>query len=159
MSEERIVTEDQIKKVEAEIRASQAAELSKLSEVKAKEIEDKIRKEMAEKAEKEAQLKRLAELEESNKRLKEESEARIKVATEAFEKRIQELEAVKKGVVNTANPFNQAPSSTSQSPELYKGVRVDEEAVKASEELSQDVFVKHHGLPEWFGKPDPQRRY
>ena len=149
MSEEKVVTDEQIKKVEAEIASKQAAELSRLSEAKAKEIEDRVRREMMEKADKEAQVKRLNDLEEANKKLKEESEARLKVATETFEKRLQELEAVKKGVVNTDNPFKNA--TPSQSEELYKGVKMDSTSLAEIEEMSRRAFVKTHGLPEWFG--------
>ncbi len=104
-SDNKLVSDEQINKVEAEIKAAQAEELKKVGEDQAKIIEDKVRKEYEVKAEKEALEKKIADQEEAIKKAQVDTDAKIKAQEDAFEKRIAELEATKKGVATNDNPF------------------------------------------------------
>lgn len=142
---DKVIPKEELDKIESMVAAKQAEELSKLSESKAKEIEEKVRREMTDKAEKENQNKRIQELEEQNKKTQVEMEAKIKAEREAFDKRLQELENVKKGIVNTENPFS------NNAPNLRNGIDVDKLDMKRVEEDSRKAFVEHFRLPSDFG--------
>lgn len=145
MSEEKVISQEDLSKIEAEIKNKQAEELKKLSDAKAVEIEEKVRKEMSEKQEKELQSKRLSELELQNKKLHEDMETRLKQEREAFESRIRELEATRKAVSDVKSPFQESPT-------LKNGIDVNKLDLVEVEKQSKEAFKRHFGLPHHWGE-------
>lgn len=146
MSEEKVISQEQLDQIEAEIKAKQAEELKKISDAKAVEIEEKVRKELTEKQEREAQLKRLSDLEVQNQNIRKEMEEKLKAERESFEKRLQELEATRKGIADVKSPF-QEPSGN-----IKKGIDVDKLDLARVEAESKEAFKRHFGLPGHWGE-------
>lgn len=144
MEENKVISDEEIKKVEEQVAAKQAEELKKLSEQKAVEIETKVRKEIKETQEKEQVVSKLAQLEEANKKLQSEMESKLKAEREAFETKIAELEAKRKGVSANESPFKDASN-------LRNGIDVDKLDMKRIEEESREAFKRYHGLPSNWG--------
>jgi membrane protein involved in colicin uptake len=148
MSEEqKVVSEEEIKRVDEQVAAKQAEELKKLSEEKAKEIETKVRKEISETQEKEKIRTQLTALEEQNKKLQVEMEAKLKAERESFEARLAELEAKRKGISTNDSPFKSTAN-------LRNGIDVDKLDMKRVEEESREAFKRYHKLPDYWGIKD-----
>lgn len=157
MSDEKDIkiSEEELQKIEVEVKNRQAEELKKNSEAQASEIETKVRAELTEKAEKEALQKKITELEETQAKTiedlgkeKEEALAKAKADREAFEKRLQELEATKKGLAKNESPFNQEENKNLKT--LPDGTQVDVSKLdmKEIEKQSRDAFMERHGIPK-----------
>jgi len=147
------VSEEELAKIEAEVKTRQAEELQKTSEAQAKDIETKVRAELSEKAEKEALLKEIADMKESQAKTiedmakeREEALATAKADREAFEKRLEEIEATPKGLAKNDSPFNQ---SNNENIKVIDGKEIDISKLdmKEIEKKSQEAFMKHHGIP------------
>jgi len=151
MEANKNISDEEIRKIELEIANKQAAELSKISEVKAKEVEDKVRKEMEAKMESERLRAELVKQSDTIKKLQESQEAQIKAQQEAFEKRLQELEGQKKGIVKNESPFNS--QSSNPNVKVIDGIQVDVTKLDhdAVQEQSRQEWMKHVGIkdPRW----------
>lgn len=142
MEENKVISDEEIKKVEEQVAAKQAEELKKLSEAKAVEIENKVRKEIKDTQEKEQVISKLAQLEEANRKLQSDMESRLKAERDAFEAKIAELEAKRKGIADNDSPFKDA--------NIRNGIDVDKLDLKRVEEESREAFKRYHGLPgDW----------
>ncbi|RLI53853.1 MAG: hypothetical protein DRP09_14655 [Candidatus Thorarchaeota archaeon] len=153
MAEEIKVSEEELAKIEAEVKSRQAEELQKQSETQAKEIENKVRTELTDKAEKEALQKEIIDMKESQAKTledmgKEREEALIKAKAdrEAFEKRLQELEATRKGLSKNDSPFNQ---TNNENIKVVDGKEIDVSKLdmKEIEKESGKAFMEYHNVP------------
>jgi membrane protein involved in colicin uptake len=135
MEENKLISDEEIRKVEEQVASKQAEELKKLSEAKAVEIETKVRKEIKDTQEKEHVTSKLVQLEEANKKLQSEMESRLKAEREAFEARIADLEAKRKGVSINDSPFKDASN-------LRNGIDVDKLDLKRIEEESREAELQ-----------------
>ena len=159
MSEEtKAVNQSDIDAVEAEVAKKQAAEMKKLSEEKAKEIEGKVRGEFEAKDKAKQLDDRLAKIEEENKKLREDSDAKVKeqeikmkTQEEAFKKQLEEALAVKKGAVTNKSPFNDE-NENSENIKVVDGREIDVSKLDYDEieKLSAEEFRRYHGLPGAF---------
>ena len=156
------INQEDIAVIEAAIAKEKAAEFEKFSVEKAKEIEDRVRKEMEEKLEADKLKAKLESLEAENKKLASEQEAKMKAANDAFEKRIQELEATKRGASSNNNPFSGTQNMTDpkflgKNPVTGEVIDVSKLNMDEVEEQSRRAFMEKVGIsnPEW-GRP-PQK--
>jgi len=146
----KLVSDKEIADVEAEIKAKQAEEMKKMSEDAAKAIEDKVRKEYADKAEKEKLQKELEDLKNADKSAKEELEAKLKAQEEAFTKKLEELQGQKKRVAKNESHFNDKDAKNPDIKTLPSGDKVDVSKLdmKEVEKESAERFAEYLGYPK-----------
>lgn len=151
MEPNKSVSKEDLEIVEKEVIKRQAEALREASDKQAKEIEDKVRKEMESKMASDKLHEQVNRQELELKKLHEEQEIKLKVQQEAFEKRLQELEAVRKGVVNTQSPFENKPNPNVK---IIDGKEVDTTQLdlKEIEKQSAEEFRRYHNLPSWYFK-------
>lgn len=156
-NENKIISESEIKTVEAEIAARQAEELKKLGESKAAEIEAKVKAEYEAKEKERLINDRLAKIESENKKLKEESEkllkeqeAKIKAQEDAFKAKLEEITSVKKGITTNNSPFR--GDTNPENIRIINGIEVDITKLnnKEIESLSGERFKDKHRLPSFY---------
>jgi chromosome segregation ATPase len=148
MTEQINVSEEEIKKIDEQVAQKQAEELKRLSDATAKEIETKVRKELTDQQEKEKLSMKLSDLENQNKKIREEMETKLKAERDAFEARLSELEARRKGLASNESPFKEDKGN------IRNGIDVDKLDYKKIEEESREAFKRYHRLPsDWGIKP------
>lgn len=144
--ETKPVTDAELKSIESEVAKRQADALKATAESTAKEVESRVRKEMESKIESD-RLK--AELEKQQTELtksREEMDLKLRTQQEVFEKRLQELEAQRKGIVSNQSPFDKSETT------MVNGQEVDVQKLNLSEveKASAEAFIKYHNLPRWY---------
>jgi TolA-binding protein len=145
------VSDSDIKAIESEVVKRQAQALKDASDTQAKEIETRVRKEMEIKLESDKLKEQVDKQNEEIKKLQTEQETKLKSQQEAFEKRLQELEAVRKGTVNTQSPFDNKPNPNIK---VIDGKEIDTTNLdlKEIEKQSAEEFRRYHNLPNWYFK-------
>lgn len=151
------VSNDDIQKIEAEVTKKQADALKQASEVQAREIEEKVRKDMESRLEVERLKEHSKKQEEDMKSKLAEQEARLKAQQEAFEKRLAELEAQRKGTVENKSPFTQEANPNVK---IVDGQEIDVSKIDLveTEKLSAEAFRKHFNLPHFYFEKTGQMR-
>lgn len=154
----KVISDEDLRKVEAEVQKRQAEALRGKADEQAKEIEAKVRAEMQAKLETEKLQARLAKQEEDFAKFKEEQEAKVKAQEEAFKKQLEEALAQKKGLSKNELPFKDSDPSNIRV--LQDGTEIDISKLdhEEIEEQSRQAFMKAFNInvPD-FGKP--QTRY
>jgi Ribonuclease G/E len=141
------ISEDQLKAIETEVQKKQAEALRAASESAASAIEEKVRKEILASQEAERLKEQLKKQEEETKRLKEDTDLRFKAQEDAFAKKLAEIEAQRKGIMENKSPFNS--SSNPNIKKLSDGKEIDVEKLdyREIERQSGDAFLRYHNLP------------
>lgn len=156
MVDTKNVSDADLKAIEAEVSKKQAEALRETAEKTAKEVEDKVRKEMESKIETDKLREQIQKQQEELTKTKAETEAQLKASTEVFEKRLQELEAQRKGVVTNQSPFEKPNPNV----RTINGQEVDTEKLDLSEveKLSAEAFKQKYRLPDFYFEKTGQTR-
>jgi hypothetical protein len=151
--ESKILSEEEIKKIDSEIAKKQAEALNEKAKEQAIEIEARVRKEMEAKLEADKLREELTKQSEELKKYKEEQEVKSKAQEEAFKKQLEDALAVKKGIAKNESPFQQdSPTMRKlQDGTVIDVSKLDHEEV---EEQSRIAFMQRFGIQDsnW-GKP------
>lgn len=145
--ENKGISHEDIQKIEAEVSKKQADALKQASEAQAKEIEEKVRKDMEAKLEAEKLREKVQKQEEEFKTKLAEQEAKVKTQQEVFEKRLAELEAMRKGTVENKSPFTSNPNVKTIDGQDVDTTKLDLTEV---EKQSAEAFRRHFNLPHFY---------
>lgn len=157
MVDEKTITDEEFKKIEEEVSRKQAEALKVKAGEQAKEIEEKVRKEMEAKLEADKLKEQLEKQAKEIEALRTEQETRTKALEDAFKKQLEDALAQKKGVAKNESPFEQKPGMI-KAPDGTM-IDVDNLDLKQVEEDSRKAFIQHFGIKDPdFGKPQWQRQ-
>jgi hypothetical protein len=145
--ENKGISNEDIQKIEAEVSKKQADALKLASEAQAKDIELRVRKDMESKLETDHLKDQVKRQEEDFKSKLAEQETKVKVQQEVFEKRLLELEAMRKGTSENKSPFTNNPNV-----KVVDGQEVDTTKLDLTEveKQSAEAFRRHFGLPHFY---------
>ncbi len=157
MVESGKVTDEELRAIESEVAKKQAEALRETAEKTAKEVEDKVRKEMEAKLESERLRAELVKQQEAAKKYQEDTDVRLKTQQEVFEKRLQEIEAQRKGLTSNQSPFD---SKSNPNVKIIDGKEVDTEKLDLTEieKQSAEEFKRRFNLPHFYFEKTGQVR-